>query len=140
MVRALRSVAVLIVVGLVGVSTAAARTIRCRSTKPVVALTTDLPAGLPGEYAAPHKLLAGCQVAETISSSLGQKLLAHKKIPATIILRNTPSPGEPGHQAYVFIPYLVFHKASDSVTGTVFCLTRPSWYIRFTVTGNHAPG
>jgi hypothetical protein len=138
MARALRYVALLIVVGLVGVSTAAARAVQCRSTKPVVALTTDLPPGLPGEYAAPHRLLAGCQVAETISSSLGQKLIAHKKIPTTITLRNTPSPGEPGHQVYVFIPYLVFHKASDSVTGTVFCSTRPTWYIRFTVTGHHA--
>jgi hypothetical protein len=139
MARALRHLAVLIVAGLACASTAAARTVKCRSTNPVSALTTDLPAGLPGEYAAPHKLLAGCQVAETISTSLGHKLVAHKKIPATITLQNTPSPGEPGHQSYVFVPYLAFHKASDSVTGTVFCSTRPTWYIRFTVTGPHAP-
>jgi len=135
MSRALRYLAVLIVVGLVGASTAVARTAHCGSTKPVSALTTDLPAGIPGEYAAPHKLLSGCQVATTISSGIAQDLLAHKTPPSTITLRNTPSPGEPGHKVYVFVPYLVSHKATDSVTVTVFCPTRPTWYIRFTVTG-----
>jgi hypothetical protein len=138
MARMLRCLTVLIVAGLVCASNAAARTVNCRSTKPVSALTTNLPAVLPGEYAAPHKLLPGCQVAQTISSGVAQTLVAHKKLPSTITIRNTPSPGEPGHQAYVFIPYVVGHKASDSATVTVFCLTHPGWYVRFTVTGPQA--
>ena len=138
--RALRCLTVLLVAGLACASTAAARTVHCRSTKPVYALTTDLPAGLPGEYAAPRKLLSGCQVAKTISSGIYRSLHAHKKPAPEVTLRNSPSPGEPGHQAYTFIPYLVSHVATDTVAGTVFCLTHPSWYIRFTIRGPNAPG
>src|ERR1700759_4953369 len=95
---------VLLVAGLVCVSTAAARTVHCRSTKPGYSLATNLPVALPGEYAAPDMLLPGCQVAKTLSSGIYRSLHAHKKPPPQIILRNTPSPGEPGHRAYVFIP------------------------------------
>jgi hypothetical protein len=139
MARPLRWLVVLLVAGLVCVSTAAARTVHCRSTKPVYELTTNLLVGLPGEYAAPHKLLPGCQVAKTLSSGIYQSLHARKKPAPQIILRNTPSPGEPGHQAYVFIPYLVSHATTDTITGTIFCLTHPSWYIRFTIRGPNAP-